>query len=105
MIYGKDTRFNSTNKERHFELYFESDKLDETWKKLESHEIEVIHGIHEHPWGQRGFRILDPDSNIIEISEPLSVVVKRFRDGGMGDEEISKHTSIPLNAVQEMLEN
>jgi len=36
-----------------FELYFETDKIEETYLKLKNNQIEFIHEILEQPWGQR----------------------------------------------------
>ena len=61
-----------------------------------------VHGIKEHAWGQRGLRFYDPDFHIIEVSEPLSAVVKRFYDQGMTFEEISKKTMLSVKMAQRL---
>ncbi|MCW3996987.1 MAG: VOC family protein [Candidatus Bathyarchaeota archaeon] len=58
-----------------FELYFESDDLDALFNRLEGN-INLIHSIIEHPWGQRAFRVYDPDDHIIEFAESMTSVVK-----------------------------
>lgn len=52
--------------------------------------------------GQRGLRIYDPDFHIIEVSEPLDAVVKRFYDQGMSFEEISKKTMLSVKIAQRL---
>ena len=32
----------------------------------------------EYPWGQRDFRLYDPDKHIIEIAEDMNTVIRRF---------------------------
>lgn len=54
----------------------------------------------EHAWGQRVVRFYDPDYHIIEVSENMKVVCKRFSDKGMTVEEISERMGIPLKAVK-----
>lgn len=85
------------------ELYFETEDLDEFVKLLDArNDIVYVHGIKEHAWGQRGLRFYDPDFHIIEVSEPLSAVVKRFYDQGMTFEEISKKTMLSIKMAQRL---
>lgn len=85
------------------ELYFETADLDEFMKLLDRRDdIVYVHGIKEHEWGQRGLRIYDPDFHIIEVSEPLDAVVKRFYDQGMNFEEISKKTMLSVKMAQRL---
>lgn len=85
------------------EMYFEEDDFDNFIKKLKSFsEIEYVHDVIEHFWGQRAVRFYDPDFHIIEVSEPLSAVVKRFYDQGMTFEEISKKTMLSVKMAQRL---
>jgi len=52
-------------------LYFETDTLDKLYKKLE-HSVNMIHGIKLQKWGQKVFRIYDPDGHMIEFGEPFN---------------------------------
>ncbi|HPI19108.1 MAG TPA: VOC family protein [Candidatus Kapabacteria bacterium] len=52
-----------------FELYFETDELDDIEKKLLANNVEFIHKTCEQPWKQKVLRFYDPDGNIIEIGE------------------------------------
>lgn len=55
-------------------IYIELDQgesLENLLDKLESDNIEIVHGIYKLPW-QRIIRVLDPDNNIVEIGEPQS---------------------------------
>lgn len=85
------------------ELYFETDDLDDFVKLLDTRDdIVYVHGIKEHEWGQRGLRMYDPDFHIIEVSEPLSAVVKRFHDQGMDFEEISNKTMLSIKMAERL---
>jgi len=45
-----------------FELYFEEDDFDKFADKLKEYDIEYVHPIMEHSWGQRVVRFYDPDN-------------------------------------------
>ena len=70
-----------------FELYFEED------------DIEYVHPIMEHSWGQRVVRFYDPDKHIIEVGENMKVVCKRFLDSGMTPEQVAKRMDVPMKFV------
>jgi len=102
LIFEQGKKFSNSRGQEGFELYFETMELEGVLNKLKSSDVELLHGIHEHPWGQRGFRVYDPDGHIVEVSEPLLCVVRRFRDQGLSIEEISERTSIPADMVRGM---
>lgn len=85
--------------QNNFELYFESPELDETWAKVEKNWKDIIHPILVAPWGQRGFRLHDPDKHIIEIGEPLPILIRRLLDTGLSPDEITNQTSLPIEFV------
>jgi catechol 2,3-dioxygenase-like lactoylglutathione lyase family enzyme len=84
------------------ELYFETDKLEETISKLVSSNVEFVHSLIEQPWGQRVIRMYDPDRHIVEVGEPMSTVISRFIGLGMNLDEISKRTSMPIEIIQQL---
>lgn len=49
-----------------FEVYFEEDDFDKFADRLKEYDIEYVHPIIEHSWGQRVVRFYDPDKHIIE---------------------------------------
>jgi hypothetical protein len=61
--------------------------------------------LREQPWGQRVFRVYDPDGHIVEIGEPMPVVIQRFLAQGMSAEEAAERTSMPLEIVQKIAES
>lgn len=85
------------------ELYFEVDDINKLEEKLKSLNVKFVHKIREQPWGQRVMRFYDPDNYIIEIGEPLELVIKRFRDMGLSFEEISAKSSMPIEFVKMIL--
>lgn len=94
---GKDIQYNGNDTE----LYFEEDSFDEFVKKLkEIDDIDYIHDVMEHRWGQRVIRFYDLDHHIIEVGENMKVVCKRFLDSGMTQEEVAIRMDVPIKFVQ-----
>ncbi len=46
-------RLETKNNSNRFELYFETELIDETYKKLNNEKVEFLHGIYKELWGQR----------------------------------------------------
>ena len=81
------------------EIYFEEDDFDKFAEQLKKCDIEYVHPIKEHTWGQRVVRIYEPDKHIIEIGENIKVVCKRFLDKGMTPEQVAKRMDVPIKFV------
>lgn len=81
------------------EVYFEEDNFDKFADKLKKCEVEYVHPIMEHSWGQRVVRIYDPDKHSIEIGENIKVVCKRFLDSGITPEQIAERMDVPMKFV------
>jgi catechol 2,3-dioxygenase-like lactoylglutathione lyase family enzyme len=91
-------------KSNNFELYFEEESLDGFIEKLNTiREIQYIHHLEEHPWGQRVIRFYDPDKHIIEVGESMESVIKRFLNQGLSVEETAKRTQHPIEFVRQLL--
>lgn len=86
------------------ELYFEEDRFDGFVRRLESLEIQYIHPVKEHPWGQRVVRFYDPDRHILEVGENMRAVCRRFLDSGLTPEETASRMDVPLEYVRECAE-
>lgn len=83
------------------EVYLEEDDFERFLDKLDSiKNVEYVHPVMEHAWGQRVVRFYDPDHHIIEVGENMKAVCKRFSDQGMAAEEIAGRMGIPLKAVK-----
>lgn len=82
-----------------FEIYFEEDDFDRFLERLENCDIEYVHPVKEHSWGQRAVRFYDPDRHIIEVGENLKSVCRRFLDSGMTPEQVVERMDVPLKFV------
>jgi len=87
---------------RNCEIYFESDELDPLCTRLQAEGIELIHPIHEQPWGQRVVRFYDPDHHIVEVGEPMPFVIQRFLAQGLSVEQVAQRTFMPPEIVQQL---
>jgi len=81
------------------EVYFEEDDFDKFADKLKKCDVEYVHLIKEHSWGQRVVRIYDPDKHIIEVGENIKAVCKRFLDSGMTPEQVAERMDVPMKFI------
>ena len=81
------------------EIYFEEDDFDNFISRLKSLEIEYVHPVKEHAWGQRVVRFYDPDKHIVEVGENLKSVCRRFLESGMTPEQTAERMDVPLKFV------
>ena len=88
-----------------FELYFETADLDAAWTRLSNQGIKVVHSVREQPWGQRVARVYDPDGHVVELGEPMPIVIARFLAQGMSVEAVAERTSMPLEIVQQVADS
>lgn len=82
-----------------FEIYFEEDDFDEFADKLKECDVEYVHPIKEHSWGQRVVRFYDPDKHIIEVGENIEIVCKRFLNSGLTPEQVAERMDVPMKFV------
>lgn len=82
-----------------FEVYFEEDDFDEFADKLKECDVEYVHPIKEHSWGQRVVRFYDPDKHIIEVGENIEIVCKRFLNSGLTPEQVAERMDVPMKFV------
>ena len=81
------------------ELYFEEDDFDSFIQRLKRFDIEFVHPVKEHAWGQRVVRFYDPDKHIVEVGENLKSVCRRFLESGMTPEQTAERMDVPLKFV------
>lgn len=86
-----------------FEIYFEEDDFDSFADRLKNCEIEYVHGVLEHSWGQRAVRFYDPDRHIIEVGENMKTVCRRFLDSGLTPEQTAQRMDVPLSFVKKCM--
>lgn len=87
------------------ELYFETETLSKLSELLSKNQIKFVQQINEAPWGQLSFRIEDPDGNVVEVGEPLPVMVKRMVASGMSHQEIMQKSTLSIKVIEQMLIN
>ncbi len=69
-----------------FELYFETEDIAGSVRKIQSAGVEMLHGLKTESWGQQTIRFFDPDHHLIEVGESLSTfVIRIFRETGSID--------------------
>ena len=81
------------------EIYFEEDDFDAFAEKLGKFDIEYIHPVKEHSWGQRVVRFYDPDKHIVEVGENMKAVCKRFLESGMTPKQVAQRMDVPMKFV------
>lgn len=87
------------------ELYFEEDDFDGFIQKMNDiTDINYVHPVAEHSWGQRVVRFYDPDKHIIEVGENIIMVVRRFLNSGLSIEETAIRMDVPADYVKSCLE-
>lgn len=81
------------------EVYFEEDDFDKFAEKLKKCDVDYVHSVKEHSWGQRVVRIYDPDKHIVEVGENMKAVCKRFLNGGMTARQVAERMDVPMKFV------
>jgi catechol 2,3-dioxygenase-like lactoylglutathione lyase family enzyme len=102
MIFEGPASDNGQLGRKNLELYFESPDLETIWNQLMDADVWAVHPLREHPWGQCVFRVYDPDGHIVEVGEPMPVVIQRFLAKGMPPEAVAEKTSMPLAIVRQL---
>lgn len=86
------------------ELYFEEDDMETFMNKLEGRsDIEYVHPLIEHSWGQRVVRFYDLDKHIVEVGENMIGVVKRFVRSGLSIEETALRMDVSTDYIHHCL--
>jgi catechol 2,3-dioxygenase-like lactoylglutathione lyase family enzyme len=84
---------------QNLELYFEAAELGAASDRFSAAGVEFVHPLREQPWGQRAFRIYDPDGHIVEVGEPMPAVILRLLGEGLSAEAVAEKTGMPLEIV------
>lgn len=87
-----------------FEIYFEEDDFDKFADNLKKCNVQYVHPVKEHSWGQRVVRFYDPDRNIVEVGENMKAVCKRFIDRGMTLEQVAERMDVPMEYINECMQ-
>ena len=102
MIFKHSAGNEKTLDHQNFELYFETPDLETVSARLSDAGIQFIHPLREQPWGQRAFRVCDPDGHIVEVAEPMPAVIIRLFDQGMSVESIAERTAMPVEIIKQV---
>ncbi len=84
------------------ELCFETDDIDAFCILLNQHRVPLVHSLKEQAYGQRVIRFYDLDGHIIEVSESLRKIIKRFLNLGLSQEEVSRRLNLPIDYIQKI---
>lgn len=87
------------------ELYFECADPQAVEAELRAAGVSFVHGLREHPWGQRVIRVYDPDGHIVELGEAMPLVIKRLLDAGGSVESVTAQTGMPLELIRYVAEH
>ena len=74
------------------------------YERLKKEGITFIHSIIEQPWGQRVFRVYDPDNHIVEFAESMASVIQRLEKKDLSLEEIAKKSLMPMEFIKMVLQ-
>ena len=86
-----------------WENTFETDRYEEIYQQLRTEGAEFLYEPRTMPWGQRGFRVYDPDGHILDIAETMAACVRRQATEGRTLEQISATSGFALDEVQRMV--
>lgn len=87
-----------------FELYFETENLQEIYQALKDAHVDFLHEVHEEEWGQHTIRFFDPDRHLIEVGESMRQFVRRLHGSGLTAEAVSAKTGIALEEVVKIMD-
>ena len=87
------------------ELYFDEHEIESFFIRMRVFDVELIHDLKEHSWGQRVVRFYDLDGHIIEVGEHMGDVARRFICEGMTHEQAAKRMEIPLEMLEAFLKD
>ncbi len=86
-----------------WENTFETEGYAEIYARLRDAGAEFLYEPRTLPWGQRGFRVYDPDGHILDISETMNASVRRQATEGKTPEEISATSGFTVDEVRQMV--
>lgn len=83
-------------------LCFEEDNIPPLFLKLYQKGVPLEHKLRRN--GRQTLRVEDPDGHVIEISDGMSAVCKRFSEKGMTVEAIAERTQLSVEQVKTYLQ-
>ncbi len=86
-----------------FELYFETDNIEESTAQIKASGARLLHNIKTEHWGQMTIRFFDPDGHLIEIGEAFEVFIRRIYRETKSIEETSRQTGVPVTTIEKII--
>ena len=86
-----------------FELYFETEDLQQVYDALKAHEVRFMHEPLTESWGQQTVRFFDPDGHLIEVGESMHRFVNRLHGEGLTIAQLVTLTHVPQAEVERLL--
>jgi catechol 2,3-dioxygenase-like lactoylglutathione lyase family enzyme len=105
MIYEQAPENQNPLGRKNCEIYFETPNLEAVSAHLAEADVQFVHPLREQPWGQRAFRVLDPDGHIVEIGEPIPAVIVRLLNQGMSVQAVAERTGMPVDMIEPIMVN
>jgi len=102
-LLGGAEKYPVTHKANWGEFYFETDEIEAVAQRLTAAGVEFIHPVIEQPWGERVFRVYDPDGHILEVGESLEAAARRFHRDGQTIEWIMEKIGMPREFVEQAI--
>lgn len=93
-MFGDTSGIPSTLQGGNWENTFETPAFGELYERLTQAGARFAHPLRELPWGQRGFRVYDPDGHIVDISETHGALVRRLFGAGWSKRAIGERVSL-----------
>ena len=87
------------------ELYFDEHEIESFFIRMRVFDVELIHDLKEHSWGQRVVRFYDLDGHIIEVGEHMGDVARRFLCEGMTHEQAAMRMDVPEEMLDAFLKD
>lgn len=85
------------------ELYFETDEIEALEPRLRAAGVAFAHPLLEQPWGQLAMRLYDPDGHLLEIGEPMDMMVLRLQRGGFSADDICRKSGLAKAFVEAVI--
>jgi catechol 2,3-dioxygenase-like lactoylglutathione lyase family enzyme len=87
-----------------WESAFEVDDVKAIYERAIGAGSGFAHPLRELPWGQRTFRVYDPDRNLLDIGETHQAAVRRMVAGGMPREKVAEKICLPVETIDRMIQ-
>jgi catechol 2,3-dioxygenase-like lactoylglutathione lyase family enzyme len=102
-IFGETAGTPGTLAGGNWENTFETPTFGDLYERLTQAGARFAHPLQELPWGQRGFRVYDPDGHIIDISETHGALVRRLFEAGVTKAAIAQQVSLTESQIDAYL--